>query len=87
MTVTVRPLVPPHSHIRGQGTKQIREATRGCRESRWGFRKLHDRLRLEGCRINNKRLHVSGCHRPAYRSQAMIGMLEPVGDRRNGARA
>ncbi len=29
------------------------------RKPRWGFWKLHDRLRLEGCRINHKRLH--GC--------------------------
>jgi integrase/recombinase XerD len=27
------------------------------------------------------------CHRPAYWSQAVIGMSEPVDDRRNGARA
>ena len=28
------------------------------RKPRWGFWKLHDRLRLEGCRINHKRLHL-----------------------------
>jgi len=30
---------------------------------------------------------ISACHRPAYWSQAVIGMSEPVVDRRNGARA
>jgi DNA invertase Pin-like site-specific DNA recombinase len=30
---------------------------------------------------------VAACHRPAYWSQAVIGMWEPVADRRNGAKA
>ena len=29
----------------------------------------------------------TGCHRPAYRSQGVIGILEPVDDRRNEASA
>jgi hypothetical protein len=28
-----------------------------------------------------------GCHRPAYRSQGVIGILEPADDRRNEASA
>jgi putative transposase len=31
------------------------------RKPRWSFWKLHDRLRLEGCRINHKRLHRVYC--------------------------
>jgi putative transposase len=31
------------------------------RKPRWGFWKLHDRLRLDGCRINHKRLHRVYC--------------------------
>jgi hypothetical protein len=30
---------------------------------------------------------VRSCHRPAYRSQDVIGILEPADDRRNEARA
>jgi len=29
----------------------------------------------------------NSCHRPAYRSQDVIGILEPADDRRNEARA
>ncbi len=32
-------------------------------------------------------LTVESCHRPAYRSQGVIGVLEPADDRRNEARA
>jgi hypothetical protein len=31
--------------------------------------------------------HSPRCHRPAYRSQGVIGILEPADDRRNEASA
>jgi hypothetical protein len=34
-----------------------------------------------------RHLKLHGCHRPAYWSQTVIGMWEPVDDRRNGAKA
>ena len=42
---------------------------------------LRDALRKAGSRINAR-----GCHRPACRSQSVIGIWAPADDRRNGAR-
>jgi hypothetical protein len=37
--------------------------------------------------MTHEALAKRACHRPAYWSQAVIGMWEPVDDRRNGAKA
>jgi hypothetical protein len=35
--------------------------------------------------MSNRVLLLVACHRPAYWSQGVIAVLEPVADRRNGA--